>query len=688
MKKFVMLVVMLVLMACMGEARGKLSGWCQDGGYTVSIPGTQGSSARFQRSFPSCTVTVYLSGTVTLASIYADDSGTVKANPFTAAATGQWFVYADDGTYDVRFSAGGISTPFTLGDQQLLDADFYKNLWVNPLNYGCKADGVTDDSTCLQNAINAAQNGNGKLYLPVGVYAFSTTLNINSVTGIIIQGHWERAYGTGTAAKGTKLKYTGNGTAINISRGAPNYIYSVHLRNLMVMSSQGRAVAQKGISVYRCSECYFDNVYVGDGNALASGFATAWYLDGIGQVVWMNPTTSRNGIGFDFDYTAGSPGNASVTIVGGNIFDNSTAAFRLGYVLNLEVLGVWAEWAQDMILIDDSTAATAASVTNVAFRGGRFVTGPTSDYLNATFLNVKTAGGAVVIDNLIFDNVAASMLCGSPLCANPPTRAASITAGTGDIYFHKSTLTGGTTSGVNITTSNVNVFADFSTAVNNLGVAVPFFAGAGTSNNITSLSSGTVVYEKTGAPLAVAGRTGVGNRTAWYEWYKGGVAAGRSGYIGFPYDLNDNMSIVNDTNGASINLTPTAGTVESYGTLTRVKRLSVSLGTAVDGGDIALSAGWGDTATVDAIAGKDSTFTFRVNCAGAGIGASPTITITFPDGNWPASGPVPIVTRSAGDQMTVANSYSCAVGSCTITFLGTPVSGEKFVYNVMLVGIN
>ncbi|KKL74612.1 hypothetical protein LCGC14_2063120, partial [marine sediment metagenome] len=50
-----------------------------------------------------------------------DDSGTVKANPFTASATGFWFWYADDARYDVRLSAGGIVTPFTIGDILLDD---------------------------------------------------------------------------------------------------------------------------------------------------------------------------------------------------------------------------------------------------------------------------------------------------------------------------------------------------------------------------------------------------------------------------------------------------------------------------------------------------------------------------------------------------------------------------------------
>jgi len=100
--------------------RGKLQGWCENGGVTVSIPGTQGSGTqKFQRSYASCTVTVYLAGTTTIATIYSDDSGTAKANPFTAANSGQWFFYADNGVYDIKFSGGGIASPFTIGGRSL-----------------------------------------------------------------------------------------------------------------------------------------------------------------------------------------------------------------------------------------------------------------------------------------------------------------------------------------------------------------------------------------------------------------------------------------------------------------------------------------------------------------------------------------------------------------------------------------
>lgn len=59
---------------------------------------------------PAATVTVYLAGTSTLATIYSDNGVTPKANPFTADAQGRFNFYAANGFYDIQTSATGYST--------------------------------------------------------------------------------------------------------------------------------------------------------------------------------------------------------------------------------------------------------------------------------------------------------------------------------------------------------------------------------------------------------------------------------------------------------------------------------------------------------------------------------------------------------------------------------------------------
>ena len=60
--------------------RGKIQGYAQQGGGTVTISGAGTASIKVEQSFISCTVTVYNTGTVTLATLYSDATGTAKAH--------------------------------------------------------------------------------------------------------------------------------------------------------------------------------------------------------------------------------------------------------------------------------------------------------------------------------------------------------------------------------------------------------------------------------------------------------------------------------------------------------------------------------------------------------------------------------------------------------------------------------
>ncbi len=121
-KRFMVLLGLLAVMVSMAWSRDRVGGWCEEGGKTVTVAGMISSASTLvQRSYPSCTVTVYVTGTATLATLYSDDSGTPLANPFTANLAGYWYFYANNGRYDVTFSGGGITTPFTLGDFELFD---------------------------------------------------------------------------------------------------------------------------------------------------------------------------------------------------------------------------------------------------------------------------------------------------------------------------------------------------------------------------------------------------------------------------------------------------------------------------------------------------------------------------------------------------------------------------------------
>lgn len=100
------------------QTRQFLQGNCERGNNTVTTDGRT-STTRVQRSFPSCTVTVYDAGTTTPATISSSSGGAAKANPFTADSDGHWGFWILPGRVDVQLSGSGIPSPFTIA-----------NMWV------------------------------------------------------------------------------------------------------------------------------------------------------------------------------------------------------------------------------------------------------------------------------------------------------------------------------------------------------------------------------------------------------------------------------------------------------------------------------------------------------------------------------------------------------------------------------
>jgi len=115
-------------------------GWVQLGSQVVRTLGIS-STTKVQQTFASATVTVYVSGTLTLATIYSDNSLTPLANPFTADSTGYWDFYAANGRYDVSLTGGGIVGTITYPD--ILLADFGSTGAITSLN------GLTANSQTL-----------------------------------------------------------------------------------------------------------------------------------------------------------------------------------------------------------------------------------------------------------------------------------------------------------------------------------------------------------------------------------------------------------------------------------------------------------------------------------------------------------------------------------------------------------
>lgn len=96
--------------ACgVASAQGPITNYCVLGAKQAAVSGID-STNYLQGIIRGCTVTVFLTGTTTPATLFSNSSSTPLSNPFTAnATTGQWLFYASTANlYDVVLS-GGIS---------------------------------------------------------------------------------------------------------------------------------------------------------------------------------------------------------------------------------------------------------------------------------------------------------------------------------------------------------------------------------------------------------------------------------------------------------------------------------------------------------------------------------------------------------------------------------------------------
>lgn len=121
-------------------------------------------------------------------------------------------------------------------------------LVVTVNQFGAVGDGVTDDTTGIQNALNyvASQSG-GKVIIPSGIYKISATLNVSTQVEIVGDNNWTSVLRS-TLLNAPILKFE------NVSNcGA---------RKLHLQYSGTPVSGANAISVISCQTCNFDNLWV------------------------------------------------------------------------------------------------------------------------------------------------------------------------------------------------------------------------------------------------------------------------------------------------------------------------------------------------------------------------------------------------------------------------------------------
>ncbi len=226
----------------------RAQGWCETGGQVVVGPGSSQSTTKVQRSYPQCIVHVYLTGTVTPATIFADNSSTPLSNPFTATSLGHWLFYAANGRYDVTISGSGLSSPFTFGDILLADPQSgpggVSSISAgNAISVSSNTGGVTVTNTLeyLNSFYNFSQSPGGSLsigsntismapcpYLYTGNYVYVSGGTGTAEASIITGGTCTPGASSGTLIVTSANTHSGAWTISSASGGIEetlNYIY-------------------------------------------------------------------------------------------------------------------------------------------------------------------------------------------------------------------------------------------------------------------------------------------------------------------------------------------------------------------------------------------------------------------------------------------------------------------------------
>jgi Pectate lyase superfamily protein len=141
------------------------------------------------------------------------------------------------------------------------------------------------------------------------------------------------------------------------------------------------------------------------------------------------------------------------------------------------------------------------------------------------------------------------------------------------------------------------------------------------------------------------------------------IDVGNNSWWGF--GLPSNTTITN--NGGNYVWIDELGTIRSSGPISTAARISAG-GTNLVGGDFALSAGWGTTASVTGISGVDSRFRLAITSNGTGQAANPTVVLTFKDGAYAAA---PWASYGRGDLAAPTTGYWAMTSRTTTTMTFT-----------------
>lgn len=153
---------------------------------------------------------------------------------------------------------------------------------INVLDYGVTGNGITDDTTAIQAAVNAGVAQNKAVYFPNGAYLITTTINLpNNIT---LYGETQRKINTGGNTYGTFIKTAADITMMQTSSTGDTYGIRIENISFSGNSSTGSAltigVDSASYLAYGITLRNIDIQFVGNGIKL-NGAAYITYLENI-----------------------------------------------------------------------------------------------------------------------------------------------------------------------------------------------------------------------------------------------------------------------------------------------------------------------------------------------------------------------------------------------------------------------
>lgn len=588
----------------------------------------------------------------------------------------------------------------------------------NVKDYGAVGDGTTDDTTAIQAALDAAAAaGGGVVEVPTGLYKFTSSLTVGEQ--ITLRG---RGYAISTGASNrapacllkngtfTGVDLTGassglemiqvDGDTANGGDGIRIANQRCHLRDVSSTSHGGVGV-RIGITTTNCNLWRISNLitvgngshglYIHDPDASAPD-VNAGLLMGL-------DSRSNGGDGLSID----------------NAFDNNyfgvQCASNTGYGVHCVGTASLKSTGQAFWFPYTETN-TAGDVLLDTYSNYCVLFGyRTGSLTNDSVVNSGTA-------NLVFGHYGSikpgplfrSVIPGtndSPLAAELFRVSQSVGANLSGYYdVYKDGTTRGLVFQLNGTTATpVEVTFDHADASGHLNLTLadghltqyvnnPSALAAGANNNYVPGEAATllVTCDSTGSTI-----TGIQVNTAGRRLRLVNISSSASLTIAHQNTgtTPSGYRIITPA-GVDMLVRPNASVDLEYDSVTGRWRVDSGLGSAARfigsgtahvAGDYALSAGWGNTATVSTVAARDTGGRVSITCGGTGIAANPTVTLTYKDGTWTT---VPTCVPQRADINAPATApfvpTSDTATTFVLTFLGTPVSGTTYTFSFHVVG--